>query len=51
MEDVEAIVQKLKKVYPYWWKWELLKLDPHIASQVIKRLNDESRMNWQEKHI
>ena len=45
MNLVEKTLKKLKKMHPYWHKWELLALkekDEELAKEVGKRLYEDS---------
>jgi hypothetical protein len=36
--DIQRIVDRLKKIDPYWWRWELLDVSSEIAIEVQRQL-------------
>ena len=37
--EKDKLIERLKKTYPYWWKWELLDVDPKIVAQILEELS------------
>lgn len=37
-QQIEKMVERLQKIDPYWWKWELLDTPSDIAKKILEEL-------------
>jgi len=37
-QQIEKMVERLQKIDPYWWKWELLDVPTDAAKKILEEL-------------
>lgn len=40
MKSILETVNRLKKIDPYWWRWELLDFPPETAIEIQRQLHE-----------